>query len=145
MVNPSLETFPNLTRGGYPITSPPNQSYNCIAYATGDTENWWWPLPENVPEVYWPAGVSREETLLSFQDLFASLGFLECEGEDLESGFEKIALFANEHGFPLHAVRQLTSGRWTSKLGECEDIEHALYDLEGEAYGKVVLTMKRPC
>lgn len=33
--------------------------------------------------------------------------------------------------------------RWTSKLGELEDIEHDLTDLEGAAYGKVVLLMKR--
>jgi len=36
------------------------------------------------------------------------------------------------------------SGRWASKLGRSEDIEHALHDLTGTAYGKVVLIMKRP-
>jgi hypothetical protein len=55
-----------------------------------------------------------------------------------------IALFADKNDFPLHAARQLPSGRWTSKLGELEDIEHGLRDLEGDAYGTVVLIMKRP-
>jgi hypothetical protein len=67
-----------------------------------------------------------------------------CEGDELEAGFEKIALFANNQGIPLHAARQLPSGRWTSKLGELEDIEHTLRDLEGEEYGSVALVMKRP-
>jgi len=43
----------------------------------------------------------------------------------------------------LHAARQLPEGRWTSKLGELEDIEHALHDLTGTVYGSVVLVMKR--
>jgi hypothetical protein len=47
-------------------------------------------------------------------------------------------------GSPTHAARQLDNGRWTSKLGELEDIEHSLRDLEGAAYGTVVQVMKRP-
>jgi hypothetical protein len=54
------------------------------------------------------------------------------------------ALFALADGFPTHAAWQLGSGRWTSKLGELEDIEHALRDLEGTEYGAVALVMKRP-
>jgi len=76
--------------------------------------------------------------------VFASLGFAECQGDLLEHGFEKIALFAKEPDVPLHASRQLASGRWSSKLGVLEDIEHDLRDLEGEEYGSVALVMKRP-
>jgi hypothetical protein len=68
---------------------------------------------------------------------------VECEDGRLESGFEKIALFALE-GLPKHAARQLQSGRWTSKLGRLEDIEHTLDDLTGALYGSVALVMKRP-
>jgi hypothetical protein len=53
-------------------------------------------------------------------------------------------LFANDQSIPLHAARQQNNGRWISKLGEQEDIDHALHDLEGEMYGKVVLIMRRP-
>ncbi len=63
--------------------------------------------------------------------------------EELEPGFEKIALFADERGIPRHAARQLLTGRWTNKLGELEDIEHGLRDLEGAEYGTVVLVMRR--
>ncbi len=38
----------------------------------------------------------------------------------------------------------LADGRWTSKLGPMEDIEHALHDLAGMVYGSVALVMKRP-
>jgi hypothetical protein len=96
------------------------------------------PLEEAFP------GLARAETLAAFREAFVSLGYVECRGDDLETGFEKIALFAKYQGIPLHAARQLPSGRWTSKLGEAEDIDHALRDLEGEVYGSVVLIMKRP-
>jgi hypothetical protein len=144
MVDPLVERFPGLAKGGYRITSEANKDYNCIAYAAGDTGHWWWPLPPDVEEVFWPAGVAREETLAAFRAAFSSLGFAACTGHELESGFEKIALFADDQGSPLHAARQLPDGQWTSKLGELEDIEHALHDLSGDAYGSVVLVMKRP-
>jgi hypothetical protein len=66
-----------------------------------------------------------------------------CDDERLEAGYEKVALFALL-GKPKHAARQLPGGRWTSKLGEWEDIEHALHDLTGMVYGSVALVMKRP-
>jgi hypothetical protein len=61
----------------------------------------------------------------------------------LEPGLEKIAIFA-KGGRPTHAARQLGSGRWTSKLGRAEDIEHDLRALEGEAYGAVAFFLQRP-
>jgi len=45
---------------------------------------------------------------------------------------------------PTHAARQLENGRWTSKLGELEDIEHDLHHLASGAYGAVVQILKRP-
>lgn len=137
------EIFPGLAKGGYRITSPTDPDYNCIAWAAGDTSNWWWPGPDMKRE-YWPPGVTREVTLAAFQAVFASLGYLVCQGEEVEPGFEKIALFADAQGRPKHGARQLPEGRWTSKLGKREDIEHALRDLEGAVYGSVVLVMKRP-
>ncbi|MCG8587287.1 MAG: hypothetical protein MI757_21490 [Pirellulales bacterium] len=44
-----------------------------------------------------------------------------------------------------HAARQLPDGRWTSKLGKAEDIEHdSANDVAGGLYGEVVEFMKRP-
>jgi len=142
MVNSLEELFPRLLPGAYQITSPAHDRYNCIAWAAGDTSIWWWPI--NVPNVYWPSGVPKEESLDAFLLAFASLGYEACEGEQLEQGFEKIALFADAEGVPSHAARQLLNGRWASKLGAMEDIEHPLHDLEGELYGTVVRIVKRP-
>jgi len=44
-----------------------------------------------------------------------------------------------------HAARQLPDGKWTSKLGQLEDITHGTTDvIEGGDYGEVVQFMKRP-
>ncbi|MBU2521028.1 MAG: hypothetical protein KKD50_02235, partial [Proteobacteria bacterium] len=62
MSNYDIEkSFPKLQDGGYRITSLDTVDYNCIAWAAGDTEAWWWPDPLNM--YYWPIGVSRAETL----------------------------------------------------------------------------------
>jgi hypothetical protein len=142
VVNVLEITFPRLAKGNYSITSPRARQYNCIAWAAGDDAKWWWP-GQNVPEEYWPPAVARVETLDAFRQAFATFDFVECQGSEMESGFEKIAFFANDEGIPTHAARQLPSGRWTSKLGFLEDIEHSLFDLEGSQYGAVVLIMKR--
>jgi hypothetical protein len=87
---PLHDAFPGLAQGGYTVTSPHDKKYNCIAYAAGDSGNWWWPVPPDVKEVFWPAGVTRAETLTAFQEAFSSLGFCQCTVEDPEPGFEKI-------------------------------------------------------
>jgi hypothetical protein len=142
MVEPSLEgVFPGLRGQPDQIASPRDRSYNCIAFAAGDNRSWWRPDPAE--EDTWPAGVARVETVEAFRDVFATIGYAACDDDRLEAGYEKVALFALA-GVPKHAARQLPSGRWTSKLGAMEDIEHALHDLTGLVYGSVVLLMKRP-
>ena len=142
MVDPILEqVFPGLRGQAYAITSPRDDGYNCIAWAAGDDRNWWWPSADE--EDSWPQGVARVETVAAFRDAFATLGYVACDHDQLEVGYEEIALFALA-GAPKHAARQLPTGRWTSKLGWGQDIEHALHDLTGMVYGSVVLVMKRP-
>lgn len=142
MVEPSLEElFPGLKGHAYSITSPRDRGYNCIAWAARDTSTWWW--PDSTAEDNWPEGVARVESVAAFQEAFATLGYTACEDDRFEPGHEKVAVFALM-GRPKHMARQLASGRWTSKLGMGEDIEHALHDLTGMQYGSVVLVMKRP-
>jgi hypothetical protein len=74
---------------------------------------------------------------------FALLGYEPCDAVEKESGFEKIAVFADPTGIPTHAARQLPNGRWTSKLGAAEDIEHELHAVAGAIYGTVVRIMRR--
>ena len=91
-----------------------------------------------------------EETLASFQVVFEGMGYLECESNALEAGYEKIAIFVDNDGVPTHAARQLQSGAWASKLGDWEDIEHeSLSTLESaplmnSLYGTVALILRRP-
>src|SRR5262249_20614921 len=142
MVNRLEDIFPGLREANYRVTSPPEKRYNCIAWAAGDQSEWWWPVP--VGPYYWPKSVPRVVTLEAFHEAFATLGYVVCEQTEYEPEFEKIAIYATADRVPQHAARQLPGGRWTSKLGRMEDIEHALSDLEGAVYGSVVLIMKRP-
>jgi len=144
MVIPIDVLFPRLGDSSYRITSPSTKDYNCIAWAAADSQQWWWPDPDpNNDAPHWPKGIAREETLAAFLAAFGTLGYVPCVGEEIEPGFEKVALFADADNIPTHAARQLLGGSWTSKIGRREDIEHALHDLEGEAYGVVVQILKR--
>ena len=132
--------FPNLNRAGYTITSAADVDYNCIAWAVGDTQKWWEPLPG----FYWPPGVHKEYSLTAYLRVFAVHGYATCDRAGIEPGFQKIAIYVDAEGIPSHAARQTAAGKWTSKIGELEDIEHdTLSALEGEAYGTVAQVMKR--
>jgi hypothetical protein len=105
----------------------------------GDQKRNWWPI-----YYYWPPGAIREETVEACRQAFSIHGFEVCDDAAVEAGFEKVAVYAQ--GTELtHAARQLPNGRWTSKVGELEDIQHeTLEALEGKDYGKVGLIMRRP-
>ncbi len=139
-VNESL--FPDLARSGYRITSPPDRKYNCIAWVAGITSAWWWPDPDGVD--FWPCTVPCEPTVAAFAQALAIVGYQPCQDGSLEPGWEKVALYSSVEG-PTHAARQLPNGRWTSKLGPDDDIEHSLDALCGPAYGSVTQFLRRPC
>jgi hypothetical protein len=139
--------FPNLKDEDWQQCSPVDPSYNCIAYAAGRTDVYWWPDPFAPPlHDYWPQGVPCEETLDAFIQLYRTFGYEPCDASDngsLEPGYEKIALFAIGTT-PTHAAKQLPDGRWTSKLGLLEDIEHDdLACLNGPCYGSSVQFLRR--
>ena len=137
------ESFPNLSKDGYSLTSPKTPEYNCIAWAAGDDGVCWWPDPLFV--CYWPSEIPRAETIEAFIKAYESLGYFLCENATLEDGFEKVAIYADPNGKPTHAARQLYSGNWTSKLGQSEDIKHTTLDgLVGGHYGSVAVILKRP-
>lgn len=138
-----LSIFPNLTDSKWVITSPEDYRYNCIAWAAGDTRNWWQPSTQK--GFYWPHD-NKQPTLESYIKTFTIHGYSPCESDESEEGYEKVALYVDEFGMPSHAARQKESGAWTSKLGELEDVEHdTLHALEGDTgYGKVARILKRP-
>ncbi|WP_019866148.1 DUF7689 domain-containing protein [Methylovulum miyakonense] len=134
--------FPNLQVNNHKVTSPQTSEYNCIAWAAGDDERWWWPAPH--PMAYWPPGFPRTETIENFIAVFATFGYEISDNSLQEPGFEKVVLYANNDGKPTHMARQLESGAWTSKLGQDHDIEHeALDTISGPIYGVAVKIFRR--
>jgi hypothetical protein len=133
------DLLPRLTADNYRVTSPATWDYNCIAWAAGVTDAWWWPTPGR----YWPPNVPREESLAAFLAAFATLGYTPGTPPVSEPGVEKVALYAVGNT-PTHAAQLLPSGMWTSKLGPAIDIEHTTPDaVAGGAYGEIVAILTR--
>jgi hypothetical protein len=140
-MTPNLtKAFPNLENEGYQETSTATEKYNCIAWAAGLSSQWWWPDPNGAYP--WPEGEPRAVTIDAFLAAFATLRYQACDAGDLESGFEKVAIYSLD-AKPTHAARQLADGRWTSKLRKYLDITHGLPALDGPVYGKATHFMKR--
>jgi hypothetical protein len=136
----SLDSLPNSYIEPLVITSIATGDYNCIAWALENTTRFYWTGPKEF--FYWEEGLSREESIDSFVQLFTKYGYTICPNALKEKGFIKIALFAKD-GVPTHAARQLPNGLWTSKLGILEDVRHTLSAISGGIYGSVVLVMKK--
>jgi hypothetical protein len=136
--------FPNLATTKYLVTSSQTATYNCFAWAAKQDDRWWSPGEFGTGEsYYWVDGVPDELTISAFVQAYETLGYSICADAELEEGFEKIALYATSDGEVTHAARQLPNGRWTSKLGRWEDIEHELTGLVCEMYGSVQQFLRR--
>ena len=135
------EDFPKLTAENSRVTSAPDATYNCIAWAAGDSSEFWTPFSGYWPVPGWPKDDPGLEGLVA---IFRGLRYIDCDGDaSLEPGWEKVALYGNSYEWK-HAARQLPSGWWASKLGVGEDIEHETPDvLHGNVYGEVVQVLKR--
>ncbi len=137
--------FPSLTSDNHHVASQATDEYNCLAWAAEDTTRWWSPEPD----YYWPPNISRDSSdIRCFIEAYVTLGYDVCDDGSVEPDFQKIALYLHPDGTPTHAARQLTSGKWTSKLGQLEDVEHdSEHDVEGDCqrcYGVVHTYMRRP-
>ena len=67
---------------------------------------------------------SRGYTVNALIETLTLLGFELCEDGVLIDDFEKLAIYSNSSGLWTHVARQLPDGRWASKLGRLDDIEH---------------------
>ena len=134
------DLFPNLAGSLYELTGEPSDEYNCIAWALGISfQNW----DCFDPDGYWPPSLPRDHWIGTVMQLFANEGFEVSEGDSLEPGYEKIALYAFVGQF-THVARKLQDGRWTSKLGNRETITHpSPANLAGGIYGNVHCIMRR--
>ena len=138
----SLPDFPNSYNEPFLVTSPETWRYNCIAWAFGDDQRWYWPVGH--PNFYWPPNIRRQLDMQSFIELYQLVGYTVCANGNLEIGVEKIAIF-QLNGDPSHAARQLSNGNWTSKMGPWHDVEHTLNSMNNSVgYGDVTVFMSRP-
>jgi hypothetical protein len=148
--------WPNLQLGiNSEITSLkdlPGNAYNCVAFALGEENS----IADMLIYSKWvdlsACGLDNAN-LTHTAEAYASLfnhfyHFERCLSADREAGYTKIALFEgydedDELNF-LHVAIQLENGKWKSKLGNYEDIEHdSLEVLSGKLYGHPSIFMKR--
>ena len=131
--------FPKLVAEGFEIVAPRSSQYNCIAFAAGDTGEWWY---FQQPD-YWPAHATRSNNIASLVEVFAGLGFEPCCDSGVEPGFEKVALYEQQDAW-THAALQTPHGTWLSKMGQGPVIEHRSPEsLAGGPYGNPTTYMRR--
>jgi hypothetical protein len=133
--------FPNLVDVGYSPKSNATTIYNCAAYAAGDEFHKWQGYRH---AGYWPPRAKEGHDVAAIISAFKEIGYSECNFDaGLEAGFEKVAIYAKDNVWQ-HAARQCEDGRWTSKIGNLEDIIHKTpFALTGAEYGDVVCFLKR--
>lgn len=143
--------FPKLKATKDTIKSPVDIDYNCAGWALSDKASWWEPwgglvLPSSTPQYKWSSSLPHDTLAETYVRFFEEHGFELTDSAVRERGFERLAVYVRDGEF-THVARQLPNGRWTSKLGDKEDIEHAQpEELENDgpfAYGRVALYMKR--
>ncbi len=138
------DRIPRLASSGYDITSCQTARYNCVAWAMNDDTRVWSPSPFGTGS-YWPPDLPAWNTVKVFIELFAKEGFVLCDDDVYEDGYEKIAIFVYPDSEPAHVARQLPTGRWVSKLGDHVDIEHNdVRAVECGLCGEVEVIMRRP-
>lgn len=145
-----IKSFPGLEHDAdFKITSRSTTDYNCIAWAYHYNDRWMWPGGQECKLFdgfhYWPDDVEDSTDVSAFIKAFEKSGYTLCDNCDFEEGYRKIALYVKPGTTECtHASRQLSNGKWTSKLGRLNDIQHGTpYTIEGYAYGVVHCVMKK--
>ena len=133
------------------ITSTQTIDYNCVAWALGIQNQWCEPfgviVPAPPPDYCWTDHRPPDSLLSTYVTFFESHGFELSDDDVLEKGYAKVTIYLLD-GMFTHVARQLSNGRWTSKIGKLEDIQHALAEIESPedqpyGYGRASVFMKR--
>jgi hypothetical protein len=143
------QLFPQLFGGQYQLASGRTKRYNCLAWAAGHNDAWW----EAPPNGVWPPGVLDDGTVEAAIQLFENLGYTRTDNSSLEVGVDKVAIYGDKDGY-THAARQLPNGKWASKIGKLQDIEHDSLDalssvnewigtVRDKAYGRILQIMRK--
>ncbi len=145
-----IDIFPNLSDDPYfEISSSATPNYNCIAWACNYSDRWIQPTYLKRPNldsvVWWPPEVEEGVAPSNLKELFEFHGYVECDSGEFEEGYRKVALYSkDDKNNWTHAARQKSNGKWTSKLGQSNDIQHGTPEaIENNNYGKVYCFMKR--
>src|ERR1700730_3728017 len=79
--------FPKLTE--YVVTSPKDPTYNCIAFAAGDTARKWDPGMLPTPGYYWPphAIEGDNDSIDALKRAFAQIGYEDCATRGLKNWY----------------------------------------------------------
>ena len=145
----AIETlFPEFVSGysWYEIASPPDDRYNCMAFAVGDTTQKWSPIKgDNERGFYWPFE-PMDDHFANCMAVFKLEGYKQCDHGAPEDGFDKVALFISDWGDVSHVAFQPEgTDHWLSKLGEWYDIRHEKVDaVSGSLYGWPGIFLSRP-
>jgi hypothetical protein len=128
---------------GYRDTSEETLVYNCLSWALGITWTRYEPTPR-CAGYYWFPGVPRKWDEPTLKKVFEIHKFRVTDNYELEPGYEKVVFYVDSAGIPTHFARQLPNGKWTSKMGDLNDIEHdTLEIIINPRYGNPGLVMKR--
>jgi hypothetical protein len=125
----------------YEVRSDEDFNYNCLAFALGDSTNWWEP---GVMGHYWPPGFPADTTVKTVSAIIATHGFVVENADPTTVSTDSVAIFAEGDKWTHFA--KFTNGEWSSKLGEDHDVTHVrLRDLEGASpkYGRLVKILSR--
>src|SRR3989304_1946690 len=102
--------FPHLRSEGYQVTSPEAPRPNCIGWALRSNLYFDPDFVGVVGGYYWPEGITANDTVGAWIELFELHGYRRCEGASLESDAEKVAIYGDTAGNATHVARQLPSG-----------------------------------
>ncbi len=119
------------------FTSKQTWEYNCVMWSLNRDDEW-------RDFFYSDDGyVNPDQSINPYVAYFQENGFETCENSSLEVGALKICIFS-KNGIFSHVSRQLQDGRWASKMGNYEDIEHLTeFDVSGLGYGSPDIYMQK--
>ena len=83
---------PLVSDANHDVTSSDDPEYNCVAWALGLTDRWVWPGRD---DAWWPDSIRQDDSVESFIELFRSVDFERCDSAALETGYERVAVFAS--------------------------------------------------
>jgi len=136
------EWFPALKGTSWTVESKGTSLYNCFAWAAGESHRRW----DFTKDDFWPDKNKGKYGIAYLVAAYRAVGFKKCDASDglnPDERFDKIVLYCRgTEG--THAARLLDCGRWTSKIGDHEDIEHEQPEhLHSGVYGEPFVYMKR--